>query len=438
MARKVFVSILGAGPYNECSYSAGGSPVMTTRYIQLATYRHLLNEGELNGNSWVDTDKTLIFMTEKAETEQWLAGKSKENGSTVTLAGLKELADREGFCFEPIRIPNGENETQIWEIFKIIYDKFEECDKLYFDITHAFRYQPMLMMALINYAKFLKNISVKSITYGNYMAETELKPIMDLTAISVLQDWTFAAGQYIKSGNVERLVELCNYDLKPILKEARGTNEMANNMRGFVKYLSATVEERQTCRGLDIIQSTSFGKLKQSAGNLDKTLIDAFNPIFDKIKSSLVFFDENENVRNGLSAAKWCYDNGLYQQSATILQEFVVSFFCKRHNIPIDNQDNRETVNKAFNIRANNTPEEGWIISNDEQKMQIKEVLADNLFDNTELICYFQNLTELRNDINHSGMRSKRKPMTPTSIKENIWKCLEGFALNLYNIKFEK
>ena len=295
----------------------------------------------------------------------------------------------------------------------------------------------MLLTVLINYSKFLKNVTVKSITYGNYMVETELKPIMDLTSISIIQDWTFAAGQYLESGNVERLVKLCNEEINPVLHMSQGENEVARNLKGFVNRLLSVVEERQTCRGIDIIKSTSLSRLKDSANKIENsTFIKPFNPIFDKIKSSLVSFDENENIRNGLSAAVWCYDNGLFQQAATILQEFVVSFFCLRHGIRIDDDENREIVNKAFNIKAKNMPELQWE-AKDEQKTKIREVLSDELFDNGKLISCFQNLTEVRNDFNHSGMRSRRTPMKPANIKENIKKCICGFAVILFNINIE-
>ena len=61
-------------------------------------------------------------------------------------------------------------------------------------ITHAFRYLPMLVLVLANYAKFLKNVTVKSLTYGNYEArEGTNAPIVNLLPIAALQDWTTAA-----------------------------------------------------------------------------------------------------------------------------------------------------------------------------------------------------------------------------------------------------
>ncbi len=441
MARKLFISILGAGPYGECTYSVNDTPVLTTRFIQLATLKYLVEKCAVENNPWTENDAAIIFLTSKAESDQWNKGVTKVAGQVkpVEKEGLKSESEQMDLPFvltsKPIK--DGKDTDEIWDIFDTIFNEINNGDELYFDITHAFRYLPMLLTVLINYSKFLKNVTVKSITYGNYMAETELKPIMDLTPISILQDWTFAAGQYLESGNVERLVKLCNEEINPVLRMSHGENEIARNLKGFVSCLSSVVEERQTCRGIDIIKSTTLSRLKESANKIENsTFIKPFNPIFDKIKSSLVSFDENENIRNGLSAAVWCYDNGLFQQAATILQEFVVSFFCLRHGIRIDDDENREIVNMAFNIRANNLLETQWK-AQDKQKTKIKEVLSDDLFDNEKLISYFQNLTEVRNDFNHSGMRSKRTPMKPANIKENIKKCICGFAVILFNINIE-
>lgn len=434
MARKVFISVLGTGPYSECTYGINNTPIMSTRYIQLATLKNLLQTGIDNEEQWTENDAALIFVTSKSKSDQWIVGKTREGIED----GLKAESEKMNLPFEltPKEIKDGKNEDEIWEIFNTIFRQIKEGDELYFDITHAFRYLPMLLLVLVNYAKFLKNVTVKSITYGNFMDPNDVKPIMDLTSISVLQDWTFAAGQYLENGSVSRLVSLCEQEFKPILRETKGTDVAAQNLKAFVTKLSDVTEERKTCRGMDIINSTSFKGLKECADNLEETFVDAFNPIFEKIKSSLVSFDGKENIRNGLSAAIWCYDNGLFQQAATILQEFVVSFFCLRNDIRIDDEENREIINKAFIIKFNNITEDNWEIDS-EKKDKLNEVLSDELFANKTLISSFNNLTEVRNDFNHSGMRSKRPPMKPQAIKGNIKKCICAFAVILFNIKID-
>jgi CRISPR-associated Csx2 family protein len=431
MTRKLFISILGAGPYGECTYSANEKPVLTTRYIQLATLKHLVEKGAVENNSWTSNDAVIIFLTSKAESDQWLKGKAKEGKEIIVKEGLKAESEKMNFPFvlTPKPIQDGKDTDEIWDIFDTIFNEINDGDELYFDITHAFRYLPMLLTVLINYSKFLKKVTVKSITYGNFMAETELKPIMDLTSISVLQDWTFAAGQYLESGNVERLVKLCNEEINPVLRETKGSDEAAKNLKGFVSKLSDVIDERLTCRGMSIIKSPSFKGLKGFAEKIaNTTFIQPFNPVFEKIKSSFGAFDENENVKNGFMSALWCFNNGLYQQAATILQEIIVTFVCSRHDIKIDDEFQREIVNKAFNIAFNKTEENDWKID-ESKKAKLKDVLTDDIFTANEYVNGFINLTEVRNDFNHSGMRSvQRPPMKPADIKKNINKCINVFS----------
>lgn len=441
MARKVFISVLGTGLYSKCQYIREDVQFESdeTFFIQSATLQYL------NAKDWASKDIGLFLLTDLARKNNWDKSITKRQDYSkkqeVDYEGLESVLERMQLQF-PIKeslIPDGNNEKEIWEIFSSTFNKLCDGDELYFDVTHAFRFLPMLILVLCDYAKFLKNVTIKSITYGNYEArnkDNNKAPIIDLLSLSQLQDWTFAAGQYLENGSVNRLVSLCEQEFKPILKETQGADMAAQNLKAFITRLSTVTEERKTCRGMDIIKSTSFKGLKECADNLEETFVDAFNPIFEKIKSSLVSFDENENVRNGFSAAVWCYDNGLFQQSATILQEFVVSFFCLRHDIAIDDEANREIINKAFIIRYSNIPEDGWEIKA-EKKDKLKEVLSDDLFANKTLISSFNNLTEVRNDFNHSGMRSKHKPMKPQNIKDNIKKCICAFGVILFNIKID-
>lgn len=439
MARKVFISVLGTGFYDTCKYVNPTDKFISseTHFVQHATLEYI------KANEWTSDDVILILLTKKAREDNWDKTITKrfdvKSQSEKPYIRLESIIDRMNLRCKTttLSIPDGIDETEMWRIFTILFDALKDEDELYFDLTHSFRYLPMLLLVLGNYAKFLKAITVKHISYGNYEArnkETNEAPIVDLLSLSQLQDWTFAAGQYLDSGNVEKLTELSNKEIKPILAKTKGSDASAKNLKSFITSLNSVIEERQTCRGISIIKSENIKKLKENADNIESTFITPLNPIFNKIKSSLIYFDEQENVKNGFASAVWCYNNGLLQQSATILQEFVVSFFCLRHNIPIDDEKQRELINSAFAIKFNHLEETKWK-GNEKENKEIKTILIDDLFDNNELISLFNNLTEVRNDLNHSGMRSKRAPLSVISIKDNILKCINGFAKILYNIK---
>lgn len=444
MARKVFISVLGTGFYGKCKYTRGeynSVKASETRFIQQSTLEYL------NVYDWSKNDAAIFLLTSKAKSQNWNREiKSRVNFSTKEeeeYLGLEYVLEQMNLPVEirPVDIVDGKDEDEMWEIFNALFNELKDGDELYFDLTHSFRYIPMLVLVLGNYSKFLKNVTIKSITYGNYEArEDNNAPIVDLLPLSALQDWTYAAGQFLENGNVSRLQHLCNEELKPILREAKGSDLEATNLKKFINTLADVIDERVTCRGMSIIKSESFRKMKNVSDKLETTKIEPLNPVFDKIKKSMVSFDENENIKNGFSAAVWCFKNGLLQQSATILQEFVITFVCSRHGIQIDDEGKRDWVTSAFAIKCNNLAEKDWRLNKEPevaeiQKERIKQILADDLFASCDFVNAFVSLSEVRNDYNHSGMRSVRKPMSTNNIKNNIEKCINVFEDLLFNIK---
>src|SRR5574344_1597860 len=197
MARKVFISVLGTGFYDTCKYVNPTDKFISseTHFVQHATLEYI------KANEWTADDVILILRTKKAREDNW--DKTITNRFDVKAQSekpyirLESIIDRMNLRCKTstLSIPDGINETEMWIIFTILFDALKDEDELYFDLTHSFRYLPMLLLVLGNYAKFLKEITVKHISYGNYEArnkENNEAPIVDLLSLSQLQDWTFA------------------------------------------------------------------------------------------------------------------------------------------------------------------------------------------------------------------------------------------------------
>lgn len=433
MGRKLFISVLGTGFYEECCYVSDDFKSGNLRFIQEATLKLITKK-----RSWAKTDKVIILLTEKAKSSNWNKSiKYREISYTKEEVMYEGLEKRLFDLNLPImivskNIPDGKNEQEMWDIFKSLFDEIEDGDELYFDLTHSFRYLPMLVLVFGNYVKFLKKAKVVHISYGNYEARNEKNeaPINDLLPISALQDWTFASANYLENGNVNKLVELCNDELKPILKETFGKDEKAANLKKFIKSLEDVIAERQTCRGISIVKSENLKTLKTSANLLPNTFIEPLNPVFNKIKESLKDFDENENVMNGFSAAKWCLDFGLYQQAATILQENIITLICIEENLNWVEEYERSIVSCAFKAYLYELIESEWKIPEkkdacDDSKIRniaiIKKIFTNNTF--ISLSSSFRVMSDLRNDLNHSGMRNN--PMSAKSLKVKLEDRLE-------------
>ena len=300
MARKVFISVLGTGYYNRTNYywQTKGNYI-ETRFIQEATMK-------LFTNNWDDNDKAYFFLTQRARETNWthpaqINDRRVKDGERDTYKGL-ELRIKEcgiKYGYEVVTIPDGNNEQEIWQIFEEVFNVFEDEDEVYFDITHAFRSIPMLVMVLINYAKFLKKIKVKSITYGNWEGrdkDENFAPIIDITAFSELQDWTSAANDFVNFGNVNKLSKLAKNDISPLARQFKGKNETVKSLIKISKYLPVFIDNIHTCRGKNIIKNTEGVLINNELKNIKENLISPLTPILNKVENKLFPFDENDNL----------------------------------------------------------------------------------------------------------------------------------------------
>ena len=424
MSRRVFLSVLGVAFYETCRYRKDDFTGSETLFVQKSLLEYLQQQENWGG----ENDLVLMLLTDLARKNNWdknlktrfCAKLQKE----VAYQGLEKILLDMNLSYRDIAIPDGKDSEQMWEIFEVIFDKLQEGDELYLDITNSFRYLPMLLVVLVNYAKLLKNVKVKAIFYGNYEArdqESNIAPIMDLLPLSVLQDWTLAASDYLRYGQVEKLFELSESSLIPILKNTETRTKDAEKLRSFVKTLKEMVEERTTCRGYAIVGSKNVRKLKCTASEIQKVTIVQLRPIFEKIKQSLNDFDAKENVLNCIKAAKWCCANKLYQQATTMLEEGLGTFLCCHYQLDYRKKANRGAIFGCISIKTQNKD----IEENKANKELVEKILADDsVWGNKAFVTILQKIVELRNDYNHAGF--KKNPFTAQKVIKIIEKLLDG------------
>ena len=365
MARKVFISVLGTGYYEACKYIKGSFCSTETRFIQQATLEYLKV-----CNNWVTknadgevVDRIIILLTDGAKDTNWHKSITKRfNRKTETeepYEGLEQILDNMHLpCpVETFSIPDGKSEEEMWTIFNTVYNALKPNDELYFDLTHSFRYLPMLVLVLGNYAKFLKGVKVNHISYGNYEARdtaTNEAPLMDILPLTMLQDWTFAAADLIQNGNIKKLQELKeNNALVPLLRERGKKNiDRRNDMK--------------LCLSPNILNGVTINQIKdchEQVSEAFEKVIAPIPPIISKIQKSLQNFETTdtmypESLRNGYEAAKWCYDHQLYQQAVTILDENITTDFCQR--LGTDEHVFKERVASNALLRWGCYREEDW------------------------------------------------------------------------------
>lgn len=425
MPRKIFLSFLGTNNYEPVSYwierSAENAPL--EKYVQKTILNHL-------APVFSAEDHAYIFLTDEARSANW-----ENDGHTdfktkasIPNIGLAKQIEAESYAFGVSPVPvDGESEPQaIWATFERVYECIQTGDEVYLDITHSWRYLPMLGMTLLNYAKVLKKITVKAIYYGAFeqlgmahevrqMPEDERPvPVLDLVSFSDLQDWTVAADDFVRDGNPERLSELTQKNITPILKESQGQDTVARNLRDITYGLGEVVKKITTNRGRQIWEY-NFAALHDSLNAFSKehSHIKPLNGVVEHIKTKLSGFRSGQ----WLEAVKWCIDHRLIQQGITQLQEGVITWLCyycaekgwgeQDYFHPYHNRKGRDLISSALQFIISMPPEEEWRGQMGRYPDLGYQVMEDELAQS--LAVPFSQLAKARNDINHGGYTNNTK-----------------------------
>jgi CRISPR-associated DxTHG motif protein len=396
MSRKVFISFLGTNKYTECVYKLSKQRSSVVKFVQSALAELFVKE---------KGDKYFVFTTQGAIAENWQGLQNEINRITPNVP------------IENIEIPEGKNEQEIWKIFQLVFDCLEERDEVFFDITHGFRSLPLLASALLQYAKFLKNISVKAIYYGAFETLGVIKdvlekypnpadrivPVFDLTAFSEIQDWAAAANNFISFGNTKQLSQLTHSNIIRIIQNQNGSiEETTKDINTLNKNIVSLSNEIKTNRGKDIIEGKSAEKIVSVLQTLEQSSIPALNPILEQIKTSVekIFVAKND-VGNMLAAVNWCIDKQLVQEGLTILQEGIITLLLNRDYC---NREKRQVVSGYLqNQNQNNFENKTKLTDNEVEKLkrQLENVPQIKTISET-----YKNISDIRNDINHAGMNS--------------------------------
>ncbi|AEF96789.1 TIGR02221 family CRISPR-associated protein [Methanotorris igneus] len=418
---KKLISFLGAGKYEPCIYKYENKSSTESRFIQKALI-------ELICKDWEEKDEIIILLTEKSEKMNW---------EGETYKGLKyELEEMD---IKPeiktIKIPDGNTEEEVWEIFNKIFEIINERDEIYIDITHSFRYLPMLATIILDYAKTLKGIKVKKIFYGNVFGEPR---IMELQELDRLLDWNKAIDKFLTTGYVEDLYNLSKREYGKLHKENRELHELLKNNTGKLKKY---MEYLATVRG-DEINNFDYDEFKNEIDEIIKIIkkdssLAPLIPLIEKIKDKFKDFKNNDKY-NCLRAVSLCIEFNLIQQAYTLLQESVITLICKDLDLDYLDKEYRGLVSSALNIVARDLPKNEWKIpgkDEDEKKknLELLKKIVDHLKTNnlTKLSKLYDKLTQYRNNINHAGFNKDK--MEPKKFKNMINEIYRNI-LNFYSI----
>ncbi len=426
MMSKVLFAFLGTADYLPCNYLLNGREINNVRFVQEAIASLLCKD-------WTEEDRIVIFLTEDACSRNWTDNSQIDpNGKILQREGLKSRLESLNLKAEihPKDVPNGQSESEIWEIFDIVFNQINSDDEVIFDITHSFRSLPLLVTIILNYARILKKIKIRGMYYGAFESlgtlhdvkkidiEDRNAPIFDLTSFIYLFNWTSAIDDFLTYGDAKDINLLTNEEMAAILKDTKGKDIGAQNLQKLGVQLNKFSELIQTSRGLSIIRNFDFNNLMELIKINKESILKPINPLLDGISNKIETFN-NGDINNGYAAVEWCINHNLIQQGYTILQETMTSEIVAKHfgNNEIANRDKRKLVSHAINIKNRKIPEIEWEELTENNRTKLREIM-DDLDD--DFVKIYDSVTQYRNDIDHAGFRDN--PSKPRNLKNGLMK----------------
>ena len=482
------ISVLGTSLYEPVVYEDSdrrSEDVKAQEFIQIALMEQFRNE------LLAKDGKITIFLTEQARRQNWLnrfytkkeeeiasrrtdANQVKDGGTKIGLE--QQLRDKYPEYYEKLEvidISDGVKKEQIDEIFQKMYEcirpKSEDFqDEIIFDITHSFRSIPMLAITVLNYARVLKECTLKGIYYGAYEAaprdvvDVKRAPIFDLTTYDEILQWTSAADAFMRYGNAQQMREVYNSRMKNAsIAERKELGSIDKVIKGM-EYLSDAIS---TGRGLDVKKAAekmpdkvsakhadqrsirnSYQMLERKCENLEPETSQKIKPLYpllEKARKTYRCFDKQENYQIGIEMVRWSLENHMTQQGYTALEETIKTFLCYCFELDDTSETNRDKIVGAL---LNGI---GHYIKDRSASAQVKEMdvweylrtdrdckdftigeKAETYKGMVERIPedyakLTQQVKDRRNDINHMGFRPN--PATSEQLRNDLEKYFSRF-----------
>lgn len=443
--RKHFISTLGTGAYTQGIYACEKGRC-NTAYVQEASLKFGLNS---------QVDRITICLTDDAEVTNWI-GRTDSDGQKEK--GLKDILEEQygKEKIETIKMSTGDSTEATDETFDRIYQSIQENEEIHFDITHGFRYFPMLVLTVLEYAKVTKNITVGGIYYGEFVRSKNGEPVdwpwYDLAYYSDILSWSNAADAFVRYGNSNQIKDLVSNLMRVSKKrkEYQSISNMVSALNNLTKCIETGRGKKSDNPQASIQKACEVYKERfENVKKEGKIRLKPLEVLMDHIDRKVNMLNDENNLSTGLSVVKWSIDNDMTQQGYTALEETIKTYVCDLAGVDDDKKWYRESFANALVksiIHASSNDRklgyDQWAKTewdNDELK-KIKE--ADESLEDfkskirlkgkklsetipEEIIRLESNISEKRNDINHFGFSNKT--ISNGTLKKDLNKIYEEF-----------
>ncbi len=395
------ISFLGTGAYKPTTYTWGGQEC-TTRFFPVA-------------------------MAHFIQPEQLLVCVTPTVAGHTNLSEMGADLDAAGVSWQPVHIPEGHSETDLWSIFNALTGVVEQGEQVIIDVTHSFRSLPFLAFLAVAYLRTAKQVQVQRVLYGAWEARqpqseppasTDRAPVFDLTPFVGLLDWTNATGHFTETGESAALADLLRRGMPsgPQMGQDLEMRDLGKKLKNAADSLQEVSLALQVTRPLEVMNSAAHlsDSLNRALPVISRSA-PPFALLAEKIIAEYGQFGlqdagrkENltRNLRLQLQMIHWYNAHNRVVQAATLLREWIVSVLALYFEAPLLDYENGR---RPLEMAINNAVERRKPAPNIRERSPFDRSLET--LDDIDRICtLWSRATRLRNDIAHVGMRSEPEP----------------------------
>jgi CRISPR-associated DxTHG motif protein len=311
---------------------------------------------------------------------------------------------------ETVEIPKGETTTEMWKTFTTIAQQVKPGDEVIFDITHGLRSLPFLVFLAAAYLKAAKNATIEAIYYGAFDLKDDkgIAPVIDLSPLVSLLDWTTATDQFIKTGNAQALAILLEREGDAAAEKlAQGVNAIAEGLHLLRPY---TVMQ----------QAAKLPTLIQSASSTISQSVPPFAALSEQVQQDYAKFGLENPAGDQLNAQaalvcqlkmiEWYTEKGQTVQALSMAREWLPSLLCFRFELDPLDKTNRSEMEFLLATGGKPKDQKTGKIKESPYLKQWEEIPGEKRKPISRLWNGDPSLANLRNDVLHSGFRKNPKP----------------------------
>lgn len=205
----------------------------------------------------------------------------------------------------------GKNNYEIINNFNIIMDLQNEIhpgDKIYLDITHAFRSIPLFLYLMIDFIQTLRKedaIHLSGIFYGMVDEGKKSASIVDLNPLFQITQWTKGIYEFTNYGNVDLMVQLLEDG--PLKDSMKKISDLSN--LNFIKELQKQVD-----------------RLRSLIEDYNQFPSEVFLHVKPKIKEFADFFKGmDSDAKFQYRLAEWYFQHSRFANGFICLTEAIVT-----------------------------------------------------------------------------------------------------------------